>query len=214
MSKEFINSHYYLMSVLLIVIALGIFFLRFEKRKPAVKEFVTLAVLSAIAVAARAAFVMVPHFKPMTGIIMITGIAFGSGAGFFVGAVSGFISNFIFGQGPWTPWQMIAYGIAGAMAGILSKKKQTSKKQIFLTAVYGFLVVLLLVGPILDTCAIFTMSNVVNAKTAAAIYLSGLPVNAVHGAATFLTLLLLCRPMIEKLERMKQKYGIMDREQA
>ncbi len=212
MPKEFINSHYYLMSVLLILFAFGIFFVRFEKRKPQVKELVTLAVLSAIAVAARAAFVMIPHFKPMTGIIMITGMAFGWEAGFFAGVVSGFVSNFLFGQGPWTPWQMFAYGIAGAMAGILSKKELTSKKRIFLTAVYGFAVVLLLVGPILDTCAIFTMSNVVNAETAAAIYLSGLPVNVVHGAATFLTLLLLCRPMMEKLNRMKVKYGIMDKE--
>lgn len=214
MSKEFINSHYYLMSMLIIVIAFGIFFICFEKKKLEVKELVTLAVLSAIAVASRAAFVMVPHFKPMTGIIMICGMAFGSGAGFFVGAVSGFVSNFIFGQGPWTPWQMLAYGIAGAMAGLFRKRNITTKKQILFRAVYGFFVVLLLVGPILDTCAIFTMSNVVNAETAAAIYLSGLPVNAVHGAATFLTLLLLCRPMTEKLERIRIKYGIMEREKA
>lgn len=202
------------MSMLIIVIAFGIFFICFEKKKLEVKELVTLAVLSAIAVASRAAFVMVPHFKPMTGIIMICGMAFGSGAGFFVGAVSGFVSNFIFGQGPWTPWQMLAYGIAGAMAGLFRKRNITTKKQILFRAVYGFFVVLLLVGPILDTCAIFTMSNVVNAETAAAIYLSGLPVNAVHGAATFLTLLLLCRPMTEKLERIRIKYGIMEREKA
>ena len=109
MSKELINSHYYIVSTLVILAATGIFFLQYERQKPTVKDFVTLAVLSAVAVVSRAAFAMVPHFKPITGIIMICGIAFGSGAGFFVGVISAFVSNFIFGQGPWTPWQMFAY---------------------------------------------------------------------------------------------------------
>ena len=165
------------------------------------KDFVTLAVLSAVAVVSRAAFAMEPHFKPITGIIMICGIAFGSGTGFFVGVISAFVSNFIFGQGPWTPWQMFAYGIAGVCAGFL---------KVLLTAVYGFFVVLLIVGPILDTGSLFMMANVITKETAGAVYLSGLPVNAIHGAATFITLLLFCRPLLEKLDRMKQKYGIMN----
>lgn len=82
MSKELINSHYYIVSPLVILAATGIFFLQYERQKPTVKDFVTLAVLSAVAVVSRAAFAMVPHFKPITGIIMICGIAFGSGAGF------------------------------------------------------------------------------------------------------------------------------------
>jgi len=93
MSKELINSHYYIVSTLVILAATGIFFLQYEKQKPTVKDFVTLAVLSAVAVVSRAAFAMVPHFKPITGIIMICGIAFGSGAGFFVGVISAFVSN-------------------------------------------------------------------------------------------------------------------------
>ena len=210
MSKELINSHYYIVSTLVILAATGIFFLQYEKQKPTVKDFVTLAVLSAVAVVSRAAFAMVPHFKPITGIIMICGIAFGSGAGFFVGVISAFVSNFIFGQGPWTPWQMFAYGMAGVCAGFLKKREIHTMPQVLLTAVYGFFVVLLIVGPILDTGSLFMMANVITKETAGAVYLSGLPVNAIHGAATFITLLLFCRPLLEKLNRMKQKYGIMN----
>lgn len=73
MSKELINSHYYIVSTLVILAATGIFFLQYERQKPTVKDFVTLAVLSAVAVVSRAAFAMVPHFKPITGIIISAG---------------------------------------------------------------------------------------------------------------------------------------------
>ena len=102
-SRYFGSRQYYLCSAMLIIYSMVPFFLSFEKRKPQAREIVTLAVMCAIAVASRAAFIMVPHFKPMTGIIIITAISFGPEAGFLTGAVSGFVSNFIFGQGPWTP---------------------------------------------------------------------------------------------------------------
>lgn len=111
-SRHFGNRRYYLCSLLLIVLSMVPFFLSFEKRKPQAREIVTLSVMCAIAVASRAAFIMVPHFKPMVGIIIITAMTFGPEAGFLTGAVSGFVSNFLFGQGPWTPWQMFAFGIA------------------------------------------------------------------------------------------------------
>lgn len=120
-SKYFGNRKYYLCSILLIVLAMVPFLLSFEQRRPQAREIVTLAVMCAIAVASRAAFIMVPHFKPLVGIVMITGMAFGAEAGFLTGAVSGFVSNFLFGQGPWTPWQMFAFGIAGFLAGVFAK---------------------------------------------------------------------------------------------
>ena len=76
MSKELINSQYYLISVVMILSSFAVFFFTFEKRRPHARELVTLAVMSAIAVASRAVFVMIPFFKPMSGIIMITGMAF------------------------------------------------------------------------------------------------------------------------------------------
>ena len=113
------DRQYYLFSVIVMILVMIPFFLHFERRRPSARELVTIAVMAAIATAARAAFVMVPHFTPMSGIIMIAGIALGPEAGFVVGALTAFASNFVFGQGPWTPWQMFAYGLAGLLAALL-----------------------------------------------------------------------------------------------
>lgn len=202
------DRKYYITSLLIILYTVIPFFLVFEKRKPQPRELVVIAVMCAIAVVSRTAFIWLPHFKPMTAIIIITGIAFGAESGFLTGAVSGFVSNFIFGQGPWTPWQMFAYGIAGFLAGLLSRKGLLKKKRLSL-CIFGGSVVMLVVGPLLDTCALFTMTSVITKESAVSVYLSGLPVNAVHATATVLTLLM-SEPMFEKLDRIKMKYGMME----
>ena len=213
-SRYFGNRKYYLCSLVMIFLSMVPFFLSFEKRKPEAREIVTLAVMSAIAVASRAVFVMLPHFKPLVGIVIITGMSFGAEAGFLTGAVSAFVSNFIFGQGPWTPWQMFAYGIAGFLAGLLTRAGVLKKDKNIPAAIFGALEILLVTGPLLDTCSLFLMTNEINKASAAAIYASGLPVNAIHALATFLTVLLLEKPIMEKLDRIKVKYGMMEEDEA
>lgn len=205
------DRKYYIVSLLIILYTMIPFFMVFEQRKPQARELVVIAVMCAIAAASRAAFIAVPFFKPIAAVIIITGVAFGAEAGFLTGAVGAFISNFIFGQGPWTPWQMFAYGIAGFLAGILFSKGIISKKPLPL-AFFGAFTVLLIVGPILDSSTFFTMSSMIDTSSAKVIYLAGLPVNAVFATCTFLTLLLLSKPMFEKLDRIKVKYGMMDDE--
>ena len=200
---------YYAASVLIIFATMVPFLLSFERRRPQAREIVTIAVLCALAVASRAAFIAIPHFKPMVAIIMLTGIAFGPEAGFLTGAVSGFVSNFLFGQGPWTPWQMFAFGVAGFLAGGLYRLRILPRDRLSL-ALFGFVSVVLVIGPLLDTCTLFTVSAGVGGSSAAAVYLAGIPVNLIHGAATFLTMLLFSKPLLEKLDRLKLKYGMME----
>ena len=107
---------YYLTSTLVIIEIIIPFLLAFESRRPQARELVVIAVLSALAVAARVA-IPIPNFKAIFAIIMLSGIAFGPEAGFLVGAVSAFASNFFYGQGAYTPWQMFAYGAGGMLAG-------------------------------------------------------------------------------------------------
>ena len=97
-----------------------------------------IAIMTAIAVAGRAAFFMVPQFKPVIAIIIITGVCFGREAGFLVGALTALISNFYFGMGPYTPWQMFCLGIIGFLAGILTQKGLLKKNRLHL-CVYGAL---------------------------------------------------------------------------
>ena len=203
------NRHYYLASLLIILYTLIPFFMVFEHRRPQARELVVLAVLSALAIASRAAFVWLPNFKPICGIIMITGIAFGPEAGFLTGAVSAFGSSFIFGQGAWVPWQMFAFGLAGFLAGLFYRLHIINKNRVVL-AVFGFLTIMLIVGPVLDTCALFLMANELNTSSASAVYLSGLPVNLVHASAVALTMYFFSRPMFEKLDRISLKYGMLE----
>ena len=197
---------YYITGTLVIVEILIPFLLSFENRKPQARELVTIAVMCAIAVAARAA-VPIPNFKPMFAIIMLTGIAFGPETGFLVGAVTAFASNFFYGQGAHTPWQMMAYGAAGLAAGFCFGKGWLKRNRLTM-AVFGFLVVLLFVGPLLDTCSVFLTLPGINLQTAWPLYVSGFPVNLSQGICTFLTMLLLGKPLLEKLDRVKLKFGM------
>ena len=97
----------------------------FEKRKPKTREVVVLAVMTSIATLGRVIFFMLPQFKPCVAIIIITGIMLGKQSGFLCGALTAFVSDFFFGQGPWTPWQMFAFGIIGFISAIFFKKEST-----------------------------------------------------------------------------------------
>ena len=204
---------YYLTSTLIIIETMLPFFFAFETRKPQARELVTIAVMCSLAVAARV-LVQIPAFKPIIGIIMVAGIALGAEAGFLTGAVSAFASNFFFSQGPWTPWQMMAYGIAGFLSGLLFHKKRPFEAKPWLSsavlAVYGFLAVVLVVGPLLDTCSIFTMGTTVTGKFVLAVYSAGFVPNLILGCATAVTMLLISRPLLGKLDRLRIKYGMME----
>lgn len=209
------DRKYYLSGLTVILLTMAAFFLHFESRKPQARELVILAVLCALAVGSRAAFAAVPHFKPMLAIVMLTGIAFGPESGFLCGAISGFASNFIFGQGPWTPWQMFAYGIAGLLAGLLAmwgvlKKTPKGWKDVIVLAVFGFLAILVIVGPLLDTSTFFTMATTYDTAAVLAVYAAGVPVNCIHGAAVALTMLLFGKPLLDRLRRIQIKYGMME----
>ena len=201
---------YYLTSTLMIAELLIPFFLAFEGRKPQARELVVIAVMCALAVVARVA-IPIPSFKAIFAIIMIAGIAFGPESGFLVGAVSALASNFFYTQGPYTPWQMMAYGVGGMLAGYLFFKGHLKRKPLVM-GIFGFLCVLLVVGPLLDTCTVFLAPITLNWKNISALYISGFPVTVSQGLCTFAVLFLLGRPLLDKLDRIKVKYGMMEDE--
>lgn len=201
---------YYLTSTLVIVELMIPFLLAFERRKPQARELVVIAVLAALAAAARVV-IPIPNFKAIFAVIMLSGIAFGPETGFLVGAVSAFASNFFYGQGAYTPWQMFAYGAGGMLAGFLFANGRLPRKPMVM-AVFGFLATLLFVGPLLDTCSVFLTLPVINAQTAWPLYVSGFPVNLSQSACTALTMVLIGKPLLEKLDRVKLQYGMTEDE--
>lgn len=200
---------YYLTCTLMIIEMMLPFFLVFETRKPQARELVTLAVLCALAVASRVVFVL-PNFKPIIGIVMIAGIALGPEAGFMTGAISAFASNFFFSQGPWTPWQMMAYGIGGFLAGIVFRR--CKKIHPLRLGLFGFVSVMVLVGPLLDACTVFTTASTITWEYVLAVLSMGLWHNLQHAAACAATVMLLGPPLLKKIGRLKKKYGMMDTE--
>lgn len=203
------GRQYYFTITLVIIEVMLPFFFSFEARKPQPRELVIVAVMAALAAVSRAAFAFLPSFKPITAVIMITGIAFGAEVGFLTGALGIFASNFFFSQGPWTPWQMLAYGIAGFISGLLFYRRRKSCRPLPL-AIFGFFYVLVLIGPILDMCTVFTSLSKITWGGVAAVLAQGFPLNVVHAGATAITLYIFSKPLLYKLGRLQIKYGIIN----
>lgn len=93
----------------------------FEKSRISTKEIPLLVVLAALAALGRMPFAGIPNVQPTTFLVILSGYVFGSLPGFVVGAIAAFVSNLFIGQGPWTIWQMFAWGLCGMSAGWLAK---------------------------------------------------------------------------------------------
>ena len=204
----FDDRSYGLISVIILIECMLPFFMIFEGRKPKARELVTVSTLCALGVAGRAVFYMLPQFKPVMALTIISGVAFGGETGFIVGAFSMLASNMLFSQGPWTPWQMFAMGIIGFISGILFRKGFLLRDRISLS-IFGALNAVVIYGGIMNPASVLMWSPAsFNAKTVIASYISGLPMDLIHAFATAFFLYVLSEPMLSKLDRLKVKYGI------
>lgn len=204
------DRHYNLVAITVLLECMLPFVLVFEGRKPKARELVTIAVLCAIAVASRSAFFMLPQFKPVLALTIIVGVAFGGETGFLVGAMTMLVSNVLFSQGPWTPWQMFSMGIIGFLAGVLFKKGLLRRNRASL-AVFGALSAVLIYGGIMNFAAA-SMYNAasLNGPLLLSYYITGFPMDLIHACVTVIVILLVAEPMLEKLDRIKVKYGLVE----
>jgi len=204
------DRKYYFISLLIILETMIPFCMVFESRKPKARELIVISVLCAIAVAGRAAFFMLPQFKPVVALVIIAGVCFGGETGFLVGGVTGFVSNFFFGQGPWTPWQMFAFGIIGFIAGILFKKGFLRKTKASL-CIFGFLATFIIYGGIMNPASVIMWQSKINWDMIKSAYIMGIPFDLIHALGAAFFLWFISEPMIDKLERIKIKYGLIER---
>lgn len=128
-----------LLLVLTVVGILGSFTLEYENRNLGAKEVSLIAVLSGAASVARIPFAGFLSFQPCTFIIMCTGYVFGPVAGFMTGATTALVSNIFIGQGPWTPFQMICWGLVGASSSLLGRYKVGMTGLMAWGIIWGFL---------------------------------------------------------------------------
>ncbi len=203
------DRKYYFISLLIIIEIMLPFVFIFENRKLHARELVIISVLCAVGVAGRTVFFMLPQFKPLIALVIIAGVCFGGETGFLIGAMTGFVSNFFFGQGPWTPWQMFAIGVIGYLAGVLFKKGFLSTTRGSL-CVFGGLGTIVIYGGIMNPASVIMWQAKPTAEMLISSYAMGLPFDIIHAAATVFFLWFAAGPMIEKLERIKVKYGIIE----
>lgn len=199
---------YYIISIIIIILSMLPFFIMFERRRPKAREIVLIAVLVTITVLARAVFFMIPFFKPMLALVIISGIGMGYETGVLTGTLSAFMSNFIFGQGPWTPWQMFATGLVGLLAGIIFSKNYTYEKKKYHVCIFGIAATVVIYGVIMDIASVLMYTGEVSANALIAACISGIPVNIIHALSTVIFLALLQKGMIKKLQRIKRSFTV------
>ena len=177
-----------------------LFLAGFDSRKTGSRRLILSAVLSALSVAGR----FIPIFKPVTAITMIAGMWLGGEAGFLVGSMSALVSNIYFGHGPWTPFQMFAWGMIGLFSGYLSVPLRKSRIFLLIAGVLAGG----LYSMIMDIWTIMWYNGSMDLSLYAAAMVTALPHTIIYVLSNVIFLFILAGPIGEKLSRVKIKYGV------
>lgn len=200
----FREKGYAWISLCVVVFSCTALLLSFENDKQAVELLLMVAVMVALAVVGRILFQPLPSFKPVAAVVAVTGMYLGARAGFITGALAAVISNFYFGQGAWTPFQMFAWGMVGLLAGLLAKPLRRSVvAQILFGAASGALFSLLM-----DVYSVLWFDNAWHLARYLAFVSTSLPVIVTYMVSNVVFLLVLTKPIGKIFRRLQVKYGI------
>ena len=198
------SSRFYALNILLITImSLLVFLCGFERRKTGTRRMILVAVMTALSVIGRFIFVALPAFKPITAITVITAVYLGGEAGFLTGALSAAISNFYFGHGPWTPFQMLAWGLIGLLAGLLSKPLRKSRIALSLYGIFSGVAY----SFVMEIWNVLWYNGSFNPALYQAALAAALPFTIAYAVSNVIFLNIVARPFGEKLDRVRIKYG-------
>lgn len=128
-----------LTATILVILTIAAFFFEFEAAAIGSKEIALIAMLSTISAVLRVPFAAIPNVQPCTYLIICSGYVFGPITGFMVGAITPLVSNFFLGHGPWTPYQMFAWGLVGISASYLQRFKPGRAGLIIFGVAWGYL---------------------------------------------------------------------------
>lgn len=196
----FSDKGYAYVTLLVTMLSLLLFIAGFEKKRTGTRRLILVAVMVALSVAGR----FLPLFKPITALTVLTAMYLGSEAGFLTGALSAVISNFYFGQGPWTPFQMMSWGLIGFTAGLLA---QPLKRHKWFLLCYG-VIVGVAYSFIMDIWTVLWYNGTFQRTLYTGALLSAIPYTCVYALSNVLFLLLFAKPFGQKLERIQVKYGV------
>jgi energy-coupling factor transport system substrate-specific component len=194
-----------LASMALVLAALAAGLLWYERGRPSSKLLALVAALAAMAVAGRVLFAPIPNVQATTDVVLFSGYALGAGPGFAVGAVGALVSNFFLGQGPWTPWQMLGWGVVG-LAGAGLARATLAPRRLWLAlacALAG-----LAFGAWMDLFTLLSFAAERSGGTYLAIAATSLPFNIAHAAGNALLALLLGPAFVRLLTRFRHRFEV------
>lgn len=188
-----------------VVIVLVLFAAILEVKGLDAKSMASVATLSAIGGAVRVPFAGILGLQPTTFIVAVSGYALGPVDGFTVGAMSAFISNFFLGQGPWTLWQMLGWGLCGFFFGLLKKGNTKVHNIIFvvLCGLWGYIY-----GWILDMWYVVAYVNPINIKTVVASLTLSFLGDTLHATGNIFFAALFGKKFITVLDRCNRRFSV------
>jgi energy-coupling factor transport system substrate-specific component len=198
---------YLVLSIGLLLLGMFLFVLRFESRSIDARSIVLLAVLASIAAVVRIPFASIPSVQPTTFVIMMTGFVFGAESGLIVGVVGALAANMFLGQGPWTPWQMVAWGLVGFSAGLFRPVLNKKWAMIVFAIIWGFLF-----GWIMNLwglLALYQSVNIFNTSIILSYFTGSLLFDLFHSLSNVIFILMFGELWIKILVRFKRKYGLL-----
>jgi energy-coupling factor transport system substrate-specific component len=195
------NLNWALLSTMMVFAAILVFFWSFERSRVSSKLIAFIATMSALAAVARIAFSAIVSLQPSTFIIMISAYVFGPQIGFMVGAISALVSNFFLGQGPWTPWQMLCWGMCGVLASLVAIG-QNEFRLVRFTVMAGFCG--LFYGWVINIWHWAAFMYPLNIKTFLAVYASSLAFDFIHAIGNMVFSVLFGSTFYQVLRRFKK----------
>lgn len=200
-----IDMGWSLYSLLIVTASLVIVYLWYDKRDVSAKELALIATLAALAGLSRVPFAAIPSVQPTTFLVIITGYVFGAGPGFMVGSLAAFVSNLFLGHGPWTPWQMIGWGLAGVCGGLIGRWKPGNFKLPLnaLAIIWG-----VLFGWLLNVWHWLTFVYPLTFKSFIAVQLTSIWFDFMHALGNFLFMYFLGPEVIKILHRFKRRLTV------
>ena len=193
-------------SMLVLVAALAGGFAWYERSRPPARVLALVAALAALAAIGRVAFAAFPNVKPTSDIVLFSGFALGGPAGFAVGALAALVSNIFLGQGPWTPWQMAAWGTVGALGALLGRLMRNREPSRLVLALAcgaaGFLF-----GALMDLYQ-WTLAAEHTLASYLAISGTSLTFNIAHAVGNVVFALLLGPAFVRALQRYRRRFEV------
>jgi energy-coupling factor transport system substrate-specific component len=195
-----------LAAVLLVCLALGAGFVWYERTRPSSRVLALVGTLAALAALGRLAFAPLPDVKPTTAIVVISGYALGGAPGFAIGAVAALSSNMFYGQGPWTPWQMLGWGLAGVIGALLARAGGRSLGRWPLALACGLAAIVF--NLLADLSIWVTYSGDLSWSRFLLIETAGLWFNVTHVVASIVFFLIFGPTLITILERFRTRLDV------